>query len=254
MYEQCDDDVVHDRPLGRVAPIFRLLGEGRLGSEAVDAVVAVLEAEPLPVVSESRIARACLLARWPRPATLWADVGGAARRLLATLVMDLRPWAVPVGVRGGGFTGCRLLFTADGYEVVVQESRHPKRRARGLVGQILRDGDPVAGAVVLLTSPSQRTEVEADQEGCFRFQDITSGSYELDVWAGDDLIVCAPVLLDDGATRPARAWNGTDPAPDSSAGAASSAPPDTLELSQKLDFSRLLPKMYESAQSDRHHL
>jgi hypothetical protein len=207
MYEQRDDDVVRDRPVGRVAPIFCLLGEGRLGNEAVDAVVAVLEAEPLPVVSESRIAWACQVARRPRPVAYRSDpidVGAAVRRLLATLVMDLRPWAVPAGVRGGVFTGCRLLFTADGYEVVVQELRDAKRRTRSLVGQVLQGGDPIPSAVVLLASPTQRSEAAADQEGCFRFQNVASGSYELDVWAGDDLIVCAPVMLDDGGSWPAR--------------------------------------------------
>ena len=193
--------------LGRVAPIFRLLGEGRLGSEAVDAVIAVLEAEGLPAVSQARMARAGQIASRPRPIERRdeaIDFAGAFRRLLATLVMDLRPWAVPAGVRGTGLTGCRLLFTADGYEVVVQESRDTKRRTRSLLGQVLRDGDPVPNAVVLLASTTERAEAEADQEGSFRFQNVSGGSYELDVWAGDDLIVCTPVLLDDRAVWPAR--------------------------------------------------
>jgi hypothetical protein len=207
MNEQCYDDASLDRGLGSVAPIFRLLGEDRLDHEAVDAVIAVLEAEGLPTVSQSRIARAGQIAPRLRPIERErAAIGfvGAFRRLLATLVMDLRPWAVPVGVRGAGLTGCRLLFTADGYEVVVQESRDTRRRTRSLLGQVLRDGDPVPNAVVLLASASQRAEAEADQEGSFRFQNVAGGSYELDVWAGDDLIVCTPVLLDDRAAWPAR--------------------------------------------------
>lgn len=190
-----------------VAPIFRLLGEGRLEREAVDAVTAFLEAEMLPAVPVLRIARACQIARRPRPIErerVALSIGGAFRRLLATLVMDLRPYAVPAGVRGAALTGCRLLFTADGYEVVVQESRDTKRRTRGLLGQVLLDGDPVPNAYVLLTGASQRTEAEADQEGSFRFQNVTSGSYELDVWAGDDLIVCAPVTLDERGGLPTR--------------------------------------------------
>jgi hypothetical protein len=51
--------------------------------------------------------------------------------------------------------------------------------------------------VVLLAGESQRAETEADLEGSFRFHDVDSGSYQLDVWANDDLIVCAPVVLDD---------------------------------------------------------
>jgi hypothetical protein len=207
MNEQCYDDASVERGLGRIAPIFRLLGEGRLDHEAVDAVIAVLDAEGLPTVSQLRIARAGQVALRPRPIERERGVigfAGVIRRLLATLVMDLRPWAVPVGVRGAGLTGCRLLFTADGYEVVVQESRDAKRRTRSLLGQVLRDGDPVPNAVVLLASATQRAEAEADQEGSFRFQNVAGGSYELDVWAGDDLIVCAPVLLDERAAWPAR--------------------------------------------------
>lgn len=207
MNEQRYDDASVDRGLGRVAPIFRLLGEGRLGGGAVDAVIAVLEAEGLPAVAQARIARAGRIASRPRPIERRDEMTGfvgAFRRLLATLVMDLRPWAVPAGVRGAGLTGCRLLFTADGYEVVVQESRDTKRRTRSLLGQVLRDGDPVPNAVVLLASATERAEAEADQEGSFRFQNVPGGSYELDVWAGDDLIVCTPVLLDDRAAWPAR--------------------------------------------------
>jgi hypothetical protein len=216
MIEQRYDDASVDRGLGRIPPIFRLLGEGRLAGEAVDAVIAVLEAEGLPTVSQARIARAGQVALRPRPVEHPPEVigfAGACRRLLATLVMDLRPWAVPVGVRGGGLSGCRLLFTADGYEVVVQESRDAKRRTRSLLGQVLRDGDPVAGAVVLLAGASQRAEAEADQEGSFRFQDVSGGRYELDVWAGDDLIVCAPVLLDDRAAWPTRPGSTPGPRP-----------------------------------------
>lgn len=204
MNEQRDESV--ERGLGRVAPIFRLLGEGRLGSEALDAVIAVVEAEGLPPVAQSRIARAGQIALRPRPVEQQGAAfgfAGAFRRLLATLVLDLRPWAVPLGVRGAALTGCRLLFTADGYEVVVQESRDAKRRTRTLLGQVLRDGDPVSSAVVLLAGETRRAEADADQEGSFRFQNVPSGSYELDVWAGDDLIVCAPVLLDDRVTWPA---------------------------------------------------
>lgn len=207
MNEQRYEDASDERGLGRVAPIFRLLGEGRVESEAVEAVIAVLEAEGLPAVSQSRIARAGQIASRPRPIECRDEAigfAGACRRLIATLVMDLRPWAVPAGVRGAGLTGCRLLFTADGYEVVIQESRDTKRRTRSLLGQVLRDGDPVPNAVVLLASTTERAEAEADQEGSFRFQNVSGGSYVLDVWAGEDLIVCTPVLLDDRAASPAR--------------------------------------------------
>ena len=206
MDEQHDEASV-ERGVGPVAPIFRLLGEGWLGREAVDAVLAVLEAEPLPTVSEARMTRACQIAYRTRPIELQrgtTGIRGAFRQLRAALALDLRPWGNAVGVRGGALTGCRLLFTVDGYEVVIQESRDAKRRARSLLGQILRDGDPVPGAAVLLASATQRFEAKADQEGNFRFQNVEGGSYQLDVRAAADLIVCAPVTLDDRAVWPAR--------------------------------------------------
>jgi hypothetical protein len=124
---------------------------------------------------------------------------GMIRRLVATLVMDLRPWAAPAGVRGAALAGVRLLFATGAYEVVVQESRGTKRRAGNLVGQILRDGDPVPSATVLLAGGNRRIEAEADMDGTFSFKDIGSGSYEIDVWTGNDLIVCGPVRIDERA-------------------------------------------------------
>jgi hypothetical protein len=164
----------------------------------VDAVVAVIEAEGLPDVPALQMARASQIALGPRVSERQRAETGAAgvlRRLVATLVMDLRPWAAPVGVRGAALAGVRLLFATGAYEVVVQESRGTKRRAGTLIGQILRDGDPVPSATVLLAGGDRRTEAEADMDGTFSFKDIGSGSYELDVWTGDDLIVCGPVRI-----------------------------------------------------------
>ena len=194
-----------DRTSTPVAPIFQLLGEGQLGPEGVEAVMAVLDAEGLPPVAQSRLVQACLVARRPRPVPsldVAAVVERGVRRLLATLVVDLNLRARPAGLRtaglrGAGLTGCRLLFTADGYEVVIQESAHARRVGRNVIGQVLRDGDPVPSATVLLAGTSRHEEAAVDEEGSFRFQNVPGGSYELDVWAGDDLIVCTPVMLDD---------------------------------------------------------
>jgi hypothetical protein len=119
---------------------------------------------------------------------------GAARRLVAALTHELRPWMVAVGVRGGGGGVCRLLFAVDEYEVSVQGASRPQH-GHQVTGQVLYDGDPVPRAAILLAGCRQRAETEADAEGSFRFDGIAEGSYELDVWAGDDLIVCEPVLL-----------------------------------------------------------
>jgi hypothetical protein len=185
-----------------VAPIFHLLGEGYLDREGVAAVMAVIEAEGLPDVPALQMARASQITLRPRVSERQRAEAGASgmfRRLVAMLVMDLRPWAAPSGVRGAALAGVRLMFVTGAYEVVVQESRGTKRRAGNLVGQILRDGDPVPSATVLLVGGTRRTEAEADMDGTFSFKDIGSGSYEIDVWTGDDLIVCGPVRVDERA-------------------------------------------------------
>jgi hypothetical protein len=208
MNEQQHEERRNDLGAGHVAQIFRLLGEGRLGSEAIQAMMALLEAEGLPDVAVERIDRAGLIARRPRPHAQQAASGGLVaplRRLLASLVMDLGPLTAAAGVRGAALTGCRLLFAADGYEIVIQEAMDTRRRGRSLLGQILQDGDPVEGAAVLLVGAHDKVHAEADCEGSFRFHNVTSGSYTLDVRAAGDLIVCTPITLDEPAASTAHA-------------------------------------------------
>jgi hypothetical protein len=201
MNEQPDDERQDELGTGRVAPIFRLLGAGRLGPDGVQAVMAVLEAEGLPSVAASRIARASTIAMRPSPAPAASATARAVaplRRLLASLILDRGAMAATAGVRGSALTGCRLLFAADGYEIVIQEAIDARRRGRSLLGQILQDGDPVAGAAVLLVGTGDKTETEADCEGSFGFSNVASGTYTLDVRAGDDQIACTPITLDAG--------------------------------------------------------
>ena len=216
MNHQSYDDVMPDRAADRVAPIFRLLGEGRLAGTALDTVVAVLQAEEQPTAAPAQLARAHQIAYIGPVEQDSAPVSGAGafRRLVAALMLDLRPWAMPAGVRAIAVGGCRLLFAVDQYEVLVQGSPvraasprllgTPRRGGHDLVGQILRDGDPVSSATVLLSGASQRSETEADDDGSFRFRGVSVGSYELDVWTGNDLIVCAPVDLQEQAGYAAR--------------------------------------------------
>jgi hypothetical protein len=208
MNEQQHDERRDELGAGHVAPIFRLLGDGRLGSEAVQAVIALVEAEGLPDVAAARIERAGQIARRPRPVAPEAAGGGLVaplRRLMASLVMDRGSMTIPAGVRGTALTGCRLLFAADGYEIVVQEALDARRRGRSLLGQILQDGDPVEGAAIVLAGAHDKAQAEADCEGSFRFLNVTSGSYTLDVRTDGDLIVCTPITLDEpavGAAHP----------------------------------------------------
>jgi hypothetical protein len=208
MNEQQHEEWRDELGAGHVAPIFRLLGDGRLGSEAVQAVMALVEAEGLPDVAAARIERACQIAHRPRPVAPEAAGGGLVaplRRLLARLVMDRGPMTIAAGVRGTALTGCRLLFAADGYEIVIQEALDARRRGRSLLGQILQDGDPVEGAAIVLAGAHDKAQAEADCEGSFRFLNVTSGSYTLDVRTDGDLIVCTPITLDEpavGAAHP----------------------------------------------------
>jgi hypothetical protein len=186
---------------GQVAPIFQLLGEGQLDIEAVDALSAVLEAEGLPRVSHQQLVRACQIAQRPRPLAAVAvspDIGTRQhplRRLIAALIYDLAPRAARVGVRGGGSSSRKLLFAADQYEVMIQGSPDARPSRHLLVGQVSWDGEPVPEATVLLDGVSHRAETDADDDGSFRFANLAAGNYQLDVWAGNDLIVCAPVVL-----------------------------------------------------------
>jgi hypothetical protein len=202
MNEQQHEEWRDELGAGHVAPIFRLLGDGRLGSEAVQAVIALVEAEGLPDVAAARIELAGQIARRPRPVAPEAAGGGLVaplRRLIASLVMDRGSMTIPAGVRGTALTGCRLLFAADGYEIVVQEALDARRRGRSLLGQILQDGDPVEGAAIVLAGAHDKAQAEADCEGSFRFLNVTSGSYTLDVRTDGDLIVCTPITLDEPA-------------------------------------------------------
>ena len=183
---------------GPVAPIFQLLGEGRLDGEAVDALSAVLAAEGLPPVSQSQLVRACQVALRPRPAPIEAQTGprpNPLRRLIAALIYDLAPRAARVGVRGAGTAGRKLLFAADEYEVMIQGSPDARPSRHLLVGQVSWDGEPVPQATILLDGVSHSAETDADSDGSFRFANLEAGNYQLDVWAGNDLIVCAPVVL-----------------------------------------------------------
>jgi hypothetical protein len=67
------------------------------------------------------------------------------------------------------------------------------------MGQVLWCGDPVPNATVVLNGTGWHAETgaeaAADDEGCFRFPGVARGSYRLDVYVPDDLIVCSPVAI-----------------------------------------------------------
>src|SRR4029077_4534108 len=121
---------------GAVAPLFQMLGEGRLAQREVEALVTVLEAKPLPAVPPARLARARQIARAPiararEIATIHVPV--LPRRLLATLQVNVRPYAAMAGARGGAAIH-RLLFAVDDYEVTVQEALRPQQQGHEVTG------------------------------------------------------------------------------------------------------------------------
>lgn len=179
----------------QVAPIFQLLGEGRLEGEAVEALTAVLEADGLPLVSQQQLIRACQIAQRPRPTPASEPQTNPLRRLVATLVYSLGPQTARVGVRSARALGPSVLFAADQYEVMIQGSPDARPSRHLLMGQVSWDGEPVPEATILLENGSHRAETDADDDGSFRFPNLEGGNYQLDVWAGNDLIVCAPVVL-----------------------------------------------------------
>jgi hypothetical protein len=170
-----------------VAPIFRLLGEGRLAQREIEALVTVLEADTLPEVPSARLTLARQIADAPGAAARElapAHAPSLPRLLTAALQANVSPFSAAAGMRGGAAAVHRLLFAVDEYEVVVQGASRPKQQGQEVTGQILRDGDPVPSAAILLAGATQRVETEADEDGSFRFGGIAEGSYELDVWAG----------------------------------------------------------------------
>ena len=182
----------------RVEPVFRLLGEGLLTPAEVDRLTASLVAAGLPAVPEAWLARARLIAQGgARRDRAWGRAR-APRLLPATLMAEQRPWLAAVGVRGSGagIAGiCRLRFAVDAYEIVIQGTSRRHRRGHDLTGQVLRDGEPVPSVGIVLTGEAQQAETEADDDGSFRFWGVPAGSYDLEVWADDDLIVCSPLVL-----------------------------------------------------------
>src|SRR5436190_14808915 len=131
-----------------VAPIFRLLAERRLEPEAVDALIAVLEAEGLPEVSLAERARAYRIADEACSAGPLAGL----RRLVAALVYDTRRQALPAGIRGPGRGRHRMLFAVDHYEVLVNEAVSAKAGQRAVMSQVLWRGDPLPHATVVLSA------------------------------------------------------------------------------------------------------
>ncbi len=122
-----------------------------------------------------------------------ADVRG--RRLLARLVYDTRSQALPLGIRAVAQRGRRLLFSADEYELLLQVTTDSSPRWLKVIGQLLADGVPVAGARIRMDGTVSKTEQVADEEGEFRIAPLRRGEYRMEIGAGGDLLEFPPLGL-----------------------------------------------------------
>ena len=116
-------------------------------------------------------------------------------RIEACLVYDTKAQPLSAGVRATGQRARRFLYAAEEAELVIQVSPDRQPDHHKLSGQVLRDGEPVPWAAIVLSGRGRPAETEADDEGSFRFRSVVEGSYDLEIWADDDLIVCTPVVL-----------------------------------------------------------
>lgn len=124
-----------------------------------------------------------------------AELGG--RRLRARLVYDTRSQALPLGIRAVAQHGRRLLYSADEYELLLQVTTDSSPRWLKIIGQLLADGAPVAGARIQIDGRSSKLDQVADEEGEFRLAPLRRGEYRLEIGAGADLLELPPLDLDE---------------------------------------------------------
>ena len=105
----------------------------------------------------------------------------SGRRLSARLVYDTNAQPLPSGVRAVMQRARRLLFAADDFEVVLQVSPEAVPERVKIMGQVLAEGLPVAGADVRLDGPTVQRSWATDREGEFRFAELPGGDYTLEI-------------------------------------------------------------------------
>ena len=103
------------------------------------------------------------------------------RRLAARLVYDTSAHPLPSGVRAVMQRARRLLFAAADFEVVLQISPEAMPERVKVMGQVLTEGLPVAGAEVRLDGPPGPRSWATDREGEFRFAELPAGDYVLEI-------------------------------------------------------------------------
>lgn len=192
------DSVVHDEATqstvsGLAARIFKELGEGRLGADAVAAIEAWLAAEGGALPPEVAIARARRISRQFRP----RNTASPVRRPTAALVYDTQRQALPAGVRMATQRARSVLFATGEVEVLLQVTSDASRQRLKLMGQVLAEGAPVEAALVQLDGPAGPVDVKTDLDGEFQIADLPSGEYSMEIVTSEQVISCWPLTFEE---------------------------------------------------------
>ncbi len=151
-------------------------------SQRVQQAVRALPDPPAALVSAA-------MALWPGAQQPWAQaLQAAARHMLAVLNFD--SWATPglaLGMRSARSPLRHLLFSAQGRDIDLRIAAQAE--SYSLFGQVL--GPDEAGRIELRHSAEGPAlhQVELDELGEFRIDDLSAGDYQLSLHLGADHIL-----------------------------------------------------------------
>jgi len=106
----------------------------------------------------------------------------------ARLVYDTEARPRATGVRAVAQRARRLLFVADGTEILLQIAPEQRADRVRIVGQVLDAGAPVEDAAVSFCGPRAIVDQATDADGELRFSDLPKGHYGLDLVTATRLI------------------------------------------------------------------
>jgi len=119
------------------------------------------------------------------------------RRIVATLLPPPPLVSPHASLRGAEDATTRTYRAGD--VTITLDMGAPVRRGRtSLMGLIWRDGDDltaIAGSTVALLRDGESAQTTIDEVGNFAFDDITPGTYRLEVTLGDDCITIEGVSI-----------------------------------------------------------
>ncbi len=173
--------------------LFQELSEGGLDDDSLATLEEWFVASGLETPPEEAVARARRISRQRRP----PGPESPLRRLVARLIFDTRAQPLPAGVRTSAPRARRMLFTTDGYDVVVQIVPEKSPTHVKIFGQILAGGTPVSGAAVRVGRVDNVLELVTDPDGEFRLAELPKGLYWMEVTAADELIELSTLGLAD---------------------------------------------------------